>query len=75
MDIDKKLHGLTAEQVRKKTAQGFITTLMLSQSSSNWEIFRRNVFNLFNFLNFIIALALIAVNAWSNSIFFCSYYF
>ena len=70
MDIDKKLHGLTAEQVRKKTAQGLHNNFNAKPSSSNWEIFRRNVFNLFNFLNFIIALALIAVNAWSNSIFF-----
>lgn len=38
--------------------------------SSNWEIFRRNVFNSFNMLNFAIFVALIAVQAWSNLFFF-----
>ena len=34
-----------------------------------WQIIKRNVFTLFNTLNFVIAVALAAVQAWSNMIF------
>ncbi|KXT79058.1 HAD-IC family P-type ATPase [Streptococcus sp. DD13] len=69
--MDKKqLTGLSQAQVAQKTAQGLTNQFQTSASTSTWQIVKRNVFTLFNLLNFAIALALVAVQAWSNLVFF-----
>ncbi|MBP2622666.1 cation-translocating P-type ATPase [Streptococcus oricebi] len=70
MERKKQLTGLTQTQVAEKVAQGQTNHFTAKTSSSNWEIVKRNVFTLFNALNFLIALALAAVQAWSNMVFF-----
>lgn len=70
MDIDKKLKGLNASEVRKRISQGLVNEFKEDNSNSIWEIFQRNVFSLFNLLNLLIAIMLALVGAWSNIIFF-----
>lgn len=66
---EKPLTGLTAAEVRKRQAAGLTNNFTAKASNSNWEIIKRNVFNIFNLLNFAIAAALIAVGAWTNLVF------
>lgn len=70
MNIDEKLKGLSAADVRKKVSQGLVNNFKSDNNNSLWEIIKRNVFNLFNFLNFAIAVMLALVGAWSNLVFF-----
>ena len=65
-----ELKGLTHEEVRKKIQRGQTNEFKANTSTSTWQIIKRNVFTLFNALNFVIALALVAVQAWSNLVFF-----
>ena len=65
-----ELKGLTYEEVRKKIQRGQTNEFKANTSTSTWQIIKRNVFTLFNALNFVIALALVAVQAWSNLVFF-----
>lgn len=64
------LKGLTQNEVRKKVDHGQTNDFTTNTSTSTWQIIKRNVFTLFNTLNFVIAVALAAVQAWSNMIFF-----
>ena len=57
-------------EVKQRIDDGKTNYFKAKAGSSNWEIFRRNVFNSFNMLNFAIFVALIAVQAWSNLFFF-----
>lgn len=57
-------------EVKRRIDTGKTNHFKAKTGSSNWEIFRRNVFNSFNMLNFAIFVALIAVQAWSNLFFF-----
>lgn len=57
-------------EVKRRIDAGKTNHFKAKTGSSNWEIFRRNVFNSFNVLNFAIFVALIAVQAWSNLFFF-----
>lgn len=57
-------------EVKRRINAGKTNHFKAKTGSSNWEIFRRNVFNSFNMLNFAIFVALIAVQAWSNLFFF-----
>lgn len=57
-------------EVKRRIDAGKTNHFKAKTGSSNWEIFRRNVFNSFNMLNFAIFVALIAVRAWSNLFFF-----
>ena len=57
-------------EVKRRIDAGKTNHFKAKTGSSNWEIFRRNVFNSFNVLNFAIFMALIAVQAWSNLFFF-----
>ena len=66
----KEFTGLTHQQVQEKIAQGLTNDFTANTSTSTWQIIKRNVFTLFNALNFAIALALVAVQAWSNLVFF-----
>lgn len=62
--------GLSSQEVADRKSKGQINDFSTNASTSNWQIVKRNVFTLFNFLNFIIALALVAVQAWTNLVFF-----
>lgn len=68
--MEKQLQGLTQVEVKRRIDAGKTNHFKAKTGSSNWEIFRRNVFNSFNMLNFAIFVALIAVQAWSNLFFF-----
>ena len=57
-------------EVKRRIDAGKTNHFKAKTGSSNWEIFKRNVFNSFNVLNFAIFVALIAVQAWSNLFFF-----
>lgn len=57
-------------EVKQRIDDGKTNYFKAKAGSSNWDIFRRNVFNSFNMLNFAIFVALIAVQAWSNLFFF-----
>ena len=65
-----ELKGLSLSEVRKKMDRGQTNDFTTNTSTSTWQIIKRNVFTLFNALNFVIAVALAAVQAWSNMIFF-----
>ena len=67
------LKGLSLSEVRKKMDRGQTNDFTTNTSTSTWQIIKRNVFTLFNTLNFVIAVALAAVQAWSNMIFFRSH--
>ena len=68
--MKKQLQGLMQVEVKRRIDAGKTNHFKAKTGSSNWEIFRRNVFNSFNVLNFAIFVALIAVQAWSNLFFF-----
>ncbi|MDU1933725.1 MAG: ATPase, partial [Streptococcus thermophilus] len=68
--VKKQLQGLTQMEVKQRIDDGKTNYFKAKAGSSNWDIFRRNVFNSFNMLNFAIFVALIAVQAWSNLFFF-----
>ena len=68
--MNRQLQGLTQMEVKRRIDAGKTNHFKAKTGSSNWEIFRRNVFNSFNVLNFAIFVALIAVQAWSNLFFF-----
>ena len=68
--VKKQLQGLTQVEVKQRIDAGKTNYFKAKAGSSNWDIFRRNVFNSFNLLNFAIFVALIAVQAWSNLFFF-----
>ena len=68
--VKKQLQGLTQVEVNQRIDDGKTNYFKAKAGSSNWDIFRRNVFNSFNMLNFAIFVALIAVQAWSNLFFF-----
>jgi len=68
--MNRQLQGLTQMEVKRRINAGKTNHFKAKTGSSNWEIFRRNVFNSFNMLNFAIFVALIAVQAWSNLFFF-----
>lgn len=68
-NIDEKLKGLSAAEVRKRQQQGLTNDFSAKASKTTWDIIRSNIFSLFNLLNFLIALALIAVQAWTNLVF------
>lgn len=68
--MNEQIKGLTQEEVTLRQEQHQTNDFKPKTSSSNWEIFRRNVFNPFNALNFAIFLALVAVQAWTNLFFF-----
>ncbi|MBM7642984.1 HAD-IC family P-type ATPase [Streptococcus loxodontisalivarius] len=68
--MQDKLTGLTKEEVQVRIQNHQTNEFNTKTSASNWQIIRRNVFTSFNALNFAIFLALLAVQAWSNTFFF-----
>lgn len=69
MKKDEKFTGLTSAEVRKRRADGLTNTFSDKATNTTWSVIKRNVFTIFNLLNFAIALALVAVGAWSNLVF------
>lgn len=65
--MDKEeLKGLTEEQIQERISEGKINKVEDDKTRSNWEIIRDNVCTLFNLFNLLIAIALIAVKAYTN---------
>lgn len=73
--MDKKISGLTKNEVKKQIELGNQNVFENDSSNGYWGIFKRNVFTLFNLLNFVIFIALLAVQAWTNTIFFAAIIF
>ncbi len=65
MDKDE-LKGLNDEQVLERIKEGKINKVEDDKTRTNWEIIRDNVCTLFNLFNLLIAIALIAVKAYTN---------
>ncbi|MGM9979369.1 MAG: HAD-IC family P-type ATPase [Clostridium sp.] len=66
MKIQEKINGLTQEEVLERKEKGQINIIEDKNTKTNWQIISENVFTLFNLFNFLIALALMAVGAYSN---------
>ena len=66
---DYTLLGLSDQEVQKRIEQGTVNGVSKPATKTYGQIIKDNVFTLFNLLNFLIALALIAVQAWSNLVF------
>lgn len=66
MKIQEKINGLTQEEVLERKEKGQINIVEDKNTKTNWRIISENVFTLFNLFNFLIALALMAVGAYSN---------
>ena len=65
--MDKEeLKGLNDEQVQERIKEGKINKVEDDKTRTNWEIIRDNVCTLFNLFNLLIAIALIAVKAYTN---------
>ena len=65
-----EIKGLTKKEVEEKVKLGNVNTTSKNNLKSNWQIVFDNVFTLFNLYNFIIAIALLAVKAYTNTFFF-----
>lgn len=65
-----EIKGLTKKEVEEKIKLGNVNTTSKNNLKSNWQIVFDNVFTLFNLYNFIIAIALLAVKAYTNTFFF-----
>ena len=64
--MNEELKGLTDEQVKERIAEGKVNKVDDDKTRTNWEIIRDNVCTLFNLFNLLIAIALIAVKAYTN---------
>ena len=70
--MDKNFKGLTKAEVDEQIKLGNVNIFNDNNQNSNWDIFARNAFTLFNFLNLMIFIALLVVQAWTNTIFFAA---
>ncbi|MCL2403898.1 MAG: HAD-IC family P-type ATPase [Coriobacteriia bacterium] len=61
--------GLTSEEVQSRQDAGLDNSYVANPSKSNWDIVRSNTFTLFNVTSFIIAIAVLAVGSFINSLF------
>lgn len=62
----ENLKGLTDKQVKERIKDGKVNKVEDNKTRTNWEIIRDNVCTLFNLFNLLIAIALIAVKAYTN---------
>lgn len=62
----ENLKGLTEKQVEERIKDGKVNKVEDNKTRTNWEIIRDNVCTLFNLFNLLIAIALIAVKAYTN---------
>ena len=67
---EEKYKGLSSKEVEELTNQGKINVSNNNNLKSNWQIVKDNVCTLFNLYNLIIAIALLAVGAYTNTFFF-----
>lgn len=65
----RKYQGLTKKEVEKQIGLGNVNVSPKPIVKNNFQIIRNHTFNLFNTYNLIIALALIAVQAYSSLFF------
>lgn len=65
----KKITGLTKKEVNLRIKEGKVNIAPKPVVKSNLQIIISHIFNLFNAYNFIIAVALIAVKAYSSLFF------
>ena len=70
---EEKYKGLSSKEVEELTNQGKINVSNNNNLKSNWQIVKDNVCTLFNLYNLIIAIALLAVGAYTNTFFFLIY--
>lgn len=68
--MDKKIEGLTDKEVQEQIKLGNINKSQESKLKTTKQIIFDNVFTLFNLYNLIIAIALLAVKAYTNTFFF-----
>ncbi len=68
--MDKKIEGLTDKEVQEQIELGNINKSQESKLKTTKQIIFDNVFTLFNLYNLIIAIALLAVKAYTNTFFF-----
>ena len=68
--MDKNLEGLTDKEVQEQIELGNINRSQESKLKTTKQIIFDNVFTLFNLYNLIIAIALLAVKAYTNTFFF-----
>ena len=67
---EEKYKGLSSKEVEELTNQGKVNVSNNNNLKSNWQIIKDNVCTLFNLYNLIIAIALLAVGAYTNTFFF-----
>ena len=68
--MDKNIEGLTDKEVQEQIELGNINKSQESKLKTTKQIIFDNVFTLFNLYNLIIAIALLAVKAYTNTFFF-----
>lgn len=68
--MDKNIKGLTDKEVQEQIELGNINKSQESKLKTTKQIIYDNVFTLFNLYNLIIAIALLAVKAYTNTFFF-----
>lgn len=61
--------GLSQAQVESRVCQGLTNKTDDKNTKSYTSIFLSNIFTFFNILCFAVAIALISVNAWSNTLY------
>ncbi len=61
--------GLTEQQVKKRTEEGFVNVSSVKTSKSLASIFAKNIFTFFNMTCLAVAAALISVGAYSDILF------
>ena len=64
---EEKYKGLSSKEVEELTNQGKVNVSNNNNLKSNWQIIKDNVCTLFNLYNLIIAIALLAVGAYTNT--------
>ena len=67
---EEKYTGLSNKEVEELINQGKVNVSNNNNLKSNWQIVKDNVCTLFNLYNLIIAIALLAVGAYTNTFFF-----
>ena len=60
---------MTADQVRRRVADGLVNVVSASQGKSYARILRDNLLTLFNLLNFALAACVILVGSYTNALF------
>lgn len=67
--MEEIISGLNNEEVQERINQGLINGISKPVSKTYYQILIENICTLFNLLNFLIFIALVWVEAWSNTIF------